>query len=236
MPYARSPLGEGSGRDPDPRFRLDRFDCVTFVETALALGASRRVDEARILLDDIRYSGQVDFEHRNHYVETQWLPSLASKRWAEDVTASVADGRSQQVVEHHSLERWRRSHALGQVVRGLSPETLPVGDFALSFVPLADVPSIAARIPHGTIVLVVREARADRPYRVTHMGIVSTDGGEPVLRHASPGKGRVVDEPLDAFVARLRGYRAWPVSGLGFWSIRDNETRARAILERARSR
>jgi len=36
--YLLSPLGEGVGLDPDPRFRLDAFDCVTFVETALEIG------------------------------------------------------------------------------------------------------------------------------------------------------------------------------------------------------
>ena len=36
--YLLSALGEGTGPDPDPRFRLDAFDCVTFVETAIALG------------------------------------------------------------------------------------------------------------------------------------------------------------------------------------------------------
>ncbi len=35
-PYLLSPLGEGKGIDPDPLYRFDKFDCLTFVETVLA--------------------------------------------------------------------------------------------------------------------------------------------------------------------------------------------------------
>ena len=206
-PYAHSPLGEGSGVDPDPRFRLDRFDCVTLVETALALGSSTRVADAPVLLDDIRYGGPIAFESRNHSMEAQWLPSLVAKGWIEDATALVGGDRARQAVEG-----------------------LPVGAFPLSYVPLEDVPPVADRIPDGTIVLVVREARASRPYRVTHMGIVTVAGGRRVVRHASPGKGRVVDEPLDAFLGRLRRFKGWPVSGLGFFRILDNTARAERLL------
>jgi hypothetical protein len=53
-----------------------------------------------------------------------------------------------------------------------------------------------------------------------------------VVRHASPAKGRVVDEPFDAFLARLRRFERWPVSGLGFWAFRDNSDRAERLLGR----
>jgi Protein of unknown function (DUF1460) len=231
-PYAHSSLGEGGGIDPDPRFRLDRFDCVTLVETALALGASTRVADAAVLIDDIRYGGPVAFGSRNHYVEAQWLPSLVAKGWIEDATARVAGDRARREFEEYTLDRWRRSQAAGRLVPGLPVDGLPVGAFPLPFVPLEDVPPIAGQIPDGTIVLVVREARASRPYRVTHMGIVTSVGGKRVVRHASPGKGRVVDEPFDRFLARLRRFEGWPVSGLGFWAIRDNSPRAQGLLKR----
>jgi hypothetical protein len=53
-PYLLSPLGEGAGPDPDPRFRLDAFDCMTFVETAVALGSASSLEEGRRALDDVR--------------------------------------------------------------------------------------------------------------------------------------------------------------------------------------
>ena len=42
VPYVVSPLGEGHGQDPDPLFRADAVDCLTFVEQSLALAYSRR--------------------------------------------------------------------------------------------------------------------------------------------------------------------------------------------------
>ena len=79
--YLLSPLGEGAGLDPDPRFRLDAFDCVTFVETALALGSAGSLEEARRALDDVRYRSRVDVADRLHEVLSQWIPSnLANYR------------------------------------------------------------------------------------------------------------------------------------------------------------
>ena len=40
--YAISPLGEGSGIDTDPRLRWDKVDCLTFVETSMALALAPR--------------------------------------------------------------------------------------------------------------------------------------------------------------------------------------------------
>ena len=229
-PYADSPLGEGEGRDPDPRFRLDRFDCQTLVETAIALGGATRVEEARTLLDDVRYLGPPSWSRRAHSVEAQWLPSLAAKGWAEEATLRLAGARARQEPLVLTRERWRKARAAGRTLPGLSLDDLPVGEFPVAWVPLADVAAVASGIPAGTIVLVVREARPDRPFRVTHMGILTEEGGRKVVRHASPLRRRVVDEPLDAFVARLGRERSWKVAGLGLWTIRDDGARAREVL------
>ncbi|GAC1605193.1 MAG: hypothetical protein NVS4B10_18570 [Myxococcales bacterium] len=68
-PYMDQPLGEGgTGPEPQPRFRLDAVDCQTFVETVLAMANARDVREAKLILDDIRYSKQpISFANRNHF-------------------------------------------------------------------------------------------------------------------------------------------------------------------------
>src|SRR5678815_3653970 len=78
-PYAHSPLGEGEGQDPDPRLRLDRVDCLTFVETVMALALSSSVEDVVHVLDSIRYRSRPDYSGRNHLMEAEWLPSNASK-------------------------------------------------------------------------------------------------------------------------------------------------------------
>lgn len=54
-PYRFSPLGEGCGVDPEPLCRLDRFDCLSLVETSLALALSRDADSVVETLQRIRY-------------------------------------------------------------------------------------------------------------------------------------------------------------------------------------
>jgi hypothetical protein len=232
-PYRLSPLGEGSGPDPDPRFRLDAFDCVTFVETVLALSTAGSTAEAARLLDDVRYHGPPDFAHRNHYVEAQWLPSLVEKGWLEPATRRVAPGAAVRVEKRLDASLWRAAERAGHALPGLPPERRPVGTFALDVVPLARAKELAARLEPGLVLLVVREDRSDRPFLVTHMGLLVADArGRRYLRHASdvPGVMKVRDEPLEAFLSRHARQRGWPVAGISLWAIRDATARARAIL------
>jgi hypothetical protein len=232
-PYRISPLGEGAGVDPDPRFRLDAFDCVTLVETAIALGSSRSVAEARVLLDDLRYDGPPDFQHRNHYLEAQWLVANARKGWIEDATPGIGGEWAMVGEKRLTPGTWRAAERAGRTIAGLEPERRPVGRFRLPLVPVDHVAAIAPRIPEGTLLLVVREDHPWRPYRVTHLGIVVVGPkGERLLRHASdvPGVMRVRDEPLLRFLARNARYQGWPVVGVSLWAIRDGAARAEGLL------
>ena len=232
-PYRISPLGEGSGIDPDPRFRLDAFDCQTLVETAIALGNARSVAEARVLLDDLRYDGPPDFQHRNHYVEAQWLTANARKGWIEDDTPRLAGEWAMVGEKRHTPATWRAAERAGRTIPGLDKERRPMGRFSFPLVPVDHAAAIAAGIPEGTLMLVVREDRPWRPYRVTHLGIVvAGPKGERAFRHASdvPGVMRVRDEPLVRFLARMARQQAWPVVGVSLWAIRDNRARAEELL------
>lgn len=76
-PYLLGPLGEGDSAlgEAKPRLRLDVFDCVTYLETSLAIAVS--VDSSRFLatMDSIRYlGGKVEWKSRNHFFEGEWIP------------------------------------------------------------------------------------------------------------------------------------------------------------------
>lgn len=91
-PYLRGgPLGEGDSSlgDTQPRFRLDGFDCVTFLETSLALARARDTSDLLSRMDSIRYlDGRIGWRFRNHFFEGDWLPRnsarLALVRFPED--------------------------------------------------------------------------------------------------------------------------------------------------------
>src|SRR2546430_13129892 len=53
VPYGDYPLGEGSGVEPQPRWRGDQGDCQTFVETGLAMAHARPPQRAQQVLDAI---------------------------------------------------------------------------------------------------------------------------------------------------------------------------------------
>jgi hypothetical protein len=232
-PYVLHPLGDAAGPEVGSRFRLDAFDCVTFVETAIALGSASRVAEAARLMDDIRYDGPPEWANRSHYVEAQWIPANLRKGWIAEATVAIAGELAQPIEEEVSAESWRRAQRAGLRFPELPENRRPMGRFRIAMVPVDRLARIADRIPAGTIALVVRAERPWRPYRVSHLGIVVvTPDGQRLVRHATDAKGkRVVDEPFDRFVARSgRAFPRWPLSGLAFYAIQDNTERARELL------
>jgi hypothetical protein len=230
-PYVPTPLGEAAGYDPDPRFRLDAFDCMTFAETAVALGSASTLDEARAALDDVRYAEAIAYEGRNHEVLSQWIPANVRKGWVEDVASAVAGPRARVAAVEYDAARWAAVARAGRAIPGVPRARLPVGRFEVGLVPEADVPAVAARIPDGTLAFVVRADLRDRPTRVTHVGlVVRGPGGATLVRHAtsSVGTARVIEEPIERFLRREERAAAWRVEGLALLAIHDNRPRVAA--------
>lgn len=232
-PYVSSPLGEGDGPDPDPRFRLDAFDCMTLVETAVALGNASSLEDARLALDDVRYSDAPELASRNHEVLSQWIPQNVAKGWIADVGRQVGGVLARRVQKEYTRESWAAVRASGRAIRGLPRSRLPLGRFSLDIVPAAHVARISDRIPEGTIAFAVRTEAYDRPSRITHAALVVLgEGGARLARHATSSKGvrRIIDEPLERFVRReMRAHPLWPLEGFAFFAILPNGARLRAL-------
>jgi Protein of unknown function (DUF1460) len=226
-PYATSPLGEGVGPDPDPRFRLDAFDCQTFAETALALGSAATLDEARRALDDVRYRAEVELGDRLHEVVSQWIPSNLAKGWIVPLSREVAGPATVVAEVRYDAARWQRLALAGQRLPGVSKERLPIGRFEVEVAPAAALIAHEPSIPDGTLAFVVREERADRLTRVSHAGLVVVRDGHRLVRHASswPALMRVVEEPLPLFLERQRRASSRPLTGLALFAIPDNRAR-----------
>lgn len=237
-PYVLSALGEGAGPDPDPRFRLDAFDCLGFLETAIALGSSRSLDEASRALDDVRYGDAPALEARNHEVQAQWIPANLAKGWIVELTRPLAGDRALAAPARFTAARWRALHAAGRAIDGLPPGREPVGTFELWAVPPAELAALGPRIPEGAAIFVVRADEPGRCTRVSHVGlVVAGPAGERRVRHAttspSAGSGRVVEEPLAVFAERQRRARpGWPLVGFALFGLPDASARVAALAAR----
>jgi N-acetylmuramoyl-L-alanine amidase-like len=225
-PYAHSPLGEGEGPDPDPRLRLDRVDCLTFVETVMALGLSDSVEDVVHVLDSIRYRGRPEYASRNHLMEAQWLPSNAAKGLVRDVTRLLGGEAARLDWKVLGEKAW--ASTTGKTL-GLPAEARLTGRFPLSLLPVDQVLERAGSWPSGTLLLVVREDAAWRITRVSHLGFVVQRGGRTYLRHATRGwKDGVVDEELAHLLARHARYH-WKIEGVSLWEVRDPRPRTETV-------
>jgi hypothetical protein len=217
-PYAHSPLGEGEGPDQDPRFRLDRVDCLTFVETTMALALSDTPEDVVHVLDSIRYQGRPDYAGRNHLMEAQWLPSNTAKGFVREVTARLGGADASPSEKVLGSQAWASTSGRRLA---LPPSARTTGRFPLTVIPIAAVPAHAGSWPSGTLLLLVR---ADAPWRVTrisHLGFIVQRGGRTYLRHATRGwKDGVVDEELAHLLGRHAHY-PWKVVGVSLWEVDD---------------
>lgn len=213
-PYAVSPLGEGRGRDTDPRMRFDAFDCTTFVETTIALALAENLDEARQWLDVIRYrGGRPDFLTRRHFPGAEWLPELTRLGFLQDITREVGGERVVYETKALNEEVWERRKR--PTVLELPAARIPRGVFGYHVWPLDVARDEAEKIPPGTILNLVRVDFPSVPVRISHQGLVIVKDGKRYLRHAADRMYHsVVDEPLDGFLARMQKYRKWPVAGI----------------------
>jgi hypothetical protein len=222
-PYVHSPLGEGGGVDPDPTFRLDAVDCLTFVEQALAMSLARSESQVPELLERIRYASSPTYEDRNHLMEAQWLPNNQRKGFLVDVTRRHGGEDTVRVQKTLNALSWssRSSMALG-----LPRTHQPRGTYSLDMIPLERVMAHARQVPSGTILIVLRDDLPLKATRVTHLGFVVQKGKRTWLRHArrgADGNGRVVDEDLETFLARNAKYDKWKVSGVSLYEARAPE-------------
>ena len=211
-PYVHSPLGEGTGIDPDPSIRFDAVDCLTFVEETLALSIAHNPADVPALLQQLRYARNPRYEERNHLMEAQWLPHNLHKGFVRDVTREFGGAATVRVEKKITAQSWASPSSR---ILNLPKAARITGAFEMDVVPLSFALARARQIPPGTILLVVRAEQPRKVTRVTHLGFVVQKGKRTYLRHAARSRyHRVVDEELSTFLSRNAHYAKWPVTGI----------------------
>jgi hypothetical protein len=205
-PYHGGPLGEGptGTHDKDPLIDLSRVDCVTFVEQCIALAASKSYDEAVERLQKIRYrDGRIDFEARNHFMETDWFPN---NPFCRDATADLGVPTATVIRTISRREFFKKVEApeLGQ--------DTPDREVSLVYVPSSRVAEAESRLPSPALVCFI--GNVDWLF-ATHCGLyVRDDAGQGHLYHASTTDKRVVKVSLPEYVGsqeRFLGFTAYRI-------------------------
>jgi hypothetical protein len=158
--------------------RDDGFDCVTFCETVLAAARAGSADSFNSVLKAIRYhDGVVSWRERNHYF-FEWGQHNVENKVCKPVDMPGSIEIEKDVYWHPELGHRH---------------------FAIRVIPSTVFLANKALLENGDIVgFITRRSNLD----YFHVGFVALGGrGELLLRHASQSKGRVLDEPMDRFVA-----------------------------------
>jgi hypothetical protein len=181
-PYTEDPL-IGSARTPEVfTASLNAFDCVTYIETILALARSGSYDEFAKWLRKIRYEhGRVAWNRRNHYI-SDWIRSNAR----EGIVRPVPLPAGSVVVRERVLN--------------LLPE-LPVQKVQVKAVPKGNLHRLEGSVRTSDLIFF---ASTRKNLDVFHGGIVIRNGKRLLLRHAVRSRGFVVEQDLKEFLQANR--------------------------------
>jgi hypothetical protein len=187
LPYVRNPL-IGDAVSPELfTVSLKEFDCVTYMETVLALALTRSVEEFLDLLRRLRYkNGVVEWRCRNHYM-SDWIRNNARIGVVENLTRGA-----NTVTRSKSLD----------LIQGLCRRQASVRCF-----PKRRFTNVTDQARDGDLIFFVS---TKKHLDVFHTGILFRDesDGRILLNHASRSRGGVVEQPLVDFLKenRMAGY------------------------------
>jgi hypothetical protein len=161
---------------------LDGFDCVTYIETIVALARASNLDDFTKWLRKIRYEkGRIQWEQRNHYM-IAWIRSNARKGIVRPLSVPA-------------IQQVRRERVLN-VVPGF-----PVKRAHVKCVPKRGIPRLRSYLQSGDLIFFVSTRKN---LDVFHTGIIIRDGKRVLMRHASRSQGCVVEQALSEFLKANR--------------------------------
>lgn len=182
--YINDPLGEGFGYDADPLIRFDAFDCTTFVETVLADGNEKKLNKIRYM------DGKVDFLHRNHFIESDWLVSNS------DIVKNISNLYGQTEIKRVKIDKaaWLKR------VHNINSDFEPVW-VDIEYLPYKNLKKIDIIAPLVVLFVADNSKKINRlgtDFAVVHMGFLLPGG---IFRHASSEKKQVVDVLFEEYIA-----------------------------------
>ncbi len=161
---------------------LEGFDCVTYLETIVALACASSVDHFADLLRRIRYDqGRIEWDRRNHYT-TDWIRN----NLREGILRRVPMRAVPTVSKIRILN----------VVRGL-----PARRTQMKWVPKRAFARLEPHLETGDLIFFVSTRKN---LDVFHAGIIVRAGQKLLMRHASRSQAGVVEQELREFLSANR--------------------------------
>ena len=191
MPFsAENPTGEGAYDTVDtaPIYNIHFFNCLTYVEHVLALALSGDARAFPAHLVRLRYGdGRIDYLHRNHFFETDWLANnreyIALVHPKNGVTITRTLSKASFFARKHlkvtvpdtvvSVYAW----PIEGFLAALDEKTIDPGVYIIAFI-----------------------KNRHKKVMTTHVGFAIIGSRGAVLRDANKTRGRVSQSALDKYL------------------------------------
>lgn len=218
--YLDNPVGDGPDDplDPRPYYNHEKFDCLTFIESAISLSLSKNRNEFLQNILALRYSNsKPSFLNRNHFLHTQWIPKGVRKCFFQEITDTLVAKKVliRKAEKLYPTKRFLRDMAIDyphisqQTIARLRLRlTKRKSSFIFSLIPLnsffvtQEEPfmrienlSLLSNIPDCSILAFYFKDH-------DHIGLLIKTGSEYCIRHVGV-LNRIYDEPLLKFLVTL---------------------------------
>ncbi len=213
-PYSLYANGEGPTAqfDQGPLYRTDKFDCVTYVNTVIALASSNNVEQFTQNIQQLNYvDGKVSFVNRNHFTSVDYNINNQKKGFFTDITSTIVDKKgkplykTQQITINKAIwfqqlspERLRLSIVLSpkeeaqrlEALRAEGQDSKPRHE-KITYIPLSalfndsDEANIVAfnQIPAGALLEIVRPIQITSHHQSDDKNIISPIGSGADMTH-----------------------------------------------------
>ena len=191
--------------------RFDGFDCVTFVETALALGRGIAQGDTSYAgfarrLADLRYRGRtIGYCQRLHYF-TDWMETNRRSGWLR-TDLGIGTRRTLRdtlrfMGEHRSAyPRFATNDSLFRCIREMEDRLLARGEDVVRYVPQDSIRAVYPRLQSGDVIALITSIDG---LHVTHTGLAVERGDGTVgLLHASTSGGVMVSPDIQRYVRQI---------------------------------
>jgi hypothetical protein len=219
-PFGLGPTGDGFDAPFSlPIVSLESFDCLTFVETVIALSLAVSSRHFLELVKTLRYGKAApSFAARNHFAGVDWIPSaikhglLEYSLPASEYSSTVITVRKSEWCDKLiSNPMYRPTLTTEKISRRITQDCrklAAVSRHDFGFLPFETI-NKSSQLSNGHILVILapgspQNLSAGGGDHVAHMGIVLENGGRWMFRGASQRRRQVVDVELDALLDRSR--------------------------------